>query len=204
MNETPSTNQERNTEMKVTRRKYLTAGGALLAASVLPTLADNDHDRDRDRNENDADVFYGHGMVWNRDLPGVAGDLKLSFDLRVNLETGTGFGTADDPIHPDWNIHFAIVATGLKRLRKGETRYTMWGVVTRANNPANVGVPVRILAETSGDTTAITIALGDLVFAGAGLVVIAIIAVLIALLVPAVQKVSPTPPRLGRVDDLVR
>ena len=81
----------------------------------------------------------------------------------------------------------------------------MWGVVTRANNPANVGVPVRILAETSGDTTAVTIALGDLVFAGAGLVVIAIIGVLIALLVPAVQiRVPLTPPRLGRVDDLVR
>ena len=186
--------------MKVTRRKYLTAGGALLAASVLPTLPDNDHNHDG----NDADVFYGHGMVWNRDLPGVAGDLKLSFDLRVNLETGAGFGTADDPVHPDWNIHFAIIATGLKKLRNGETRYTMWGVVTRANNPANVGLPVRILAETTGDTTAVTIALGDLVFAGAGLVVIAIIAVLIALLVPAVQKVSPTPSRPGRVDDLVR
>jgi len=187
--------------MNITRREYLTtAGGALLAASALPALADNNRDRDKD----DSDVLYGHGMVWNRDLPGDAGDLKLSFDLRVNLETGAGFGTADDPIHPDWNIHFAIVATGLKRLRKGETRYTMWGVVTRANNPANVGVPVRILAETSGDTTAITIALGDLVFAGAGLVVIAIIAVLIALLVPAVQKVSATPSRPGRVDDLVR
>ena len=47
-------------------------------------------------------------VVWNRDLPGVAGDVKLSFDLRVNLETGTGFGTASDPIHPDWDIHFAI------------------------------------------------------------------------------------------------
>lgn len=185
--------------MKVTRRKYLTAGTALLAASVLPTLADNDHGH----GGHDADVFYGHGMVWNRDLPGVAGDLKLSFDLRVNLETGVGFGTADDPIHPDWNIHFAINATGLRKLRNGETRYAMWGVVTRANNPANVGVPVRILAETSGDTTAVTIALGELAFAGAGLVVIAIIAVLIGLLLPAVQAISPIPPRLGRVDDLV-
>ena len=171
--------------MKVTRRNYLaTTGTALLAAGVLPALAGGGkHDED------DADVLYGHGMVWNRDLPGVAGDLKLSFDLRVNLETGTGFGTADDPIHPDWNVHFAINATERKRLPRGENRYTMMGVVTRANNPANVGVPVWILAETRGDTTAIAIALGELDFAGAGLVVIAIIAILIPLLLPAIKKV---------------
>jgi len=172
--------------MNMTRRKYLTAaGGALLASSVLPALADND----RDDGKNDADVLYGHGMVWNRDLPGVAGDLKLSFDLRVNLETGLGFGTADDPIHPDWNLHFAIHSTQQEKLSGGETRYTMTGVVISANNPANVGLPIKILAETRGDTTAIAIAIGNLAFAGAGLVVIAIIAVLIGLLLPAVQKV---------------
>ena len=174
--------------MNVSRRKYLAAtGSALLAASGLPALADDDHGHDHD--EDDADVLYGHGMVWNRDLPGVAGDLKLGFDLRVNLETGAGFGTAHDPVHPDWNIHFAINSTEQDKLHKGETRYTMRGVVTRANNPNNVGLPVRILAETRGDTTAIAIALGDLAFAGAGLVVIAIIAILIGLLLPAVQKV---------------
>jgi len=58
--------------------------------------------------------------------------------------------------------------------------------VTRANNPANVGLPVKILAETRGDTTAIAIRIGDLAFGGAGLVVIAVIAVLMALLLPAV------------------
>src|SRR5258705_9081500 len=116
-------------EMNVTRRKYLaTTGGALLAASVLPTLADNDRGHDED----DADVLYGHGMVWNRELPGIAGDLKLSFDLRVNLETGAGFGTANDPIHPDWNVHFAINSTQQENLRKGDKRYTMIGIVTRA------------------------------------------------------------------------
>jgi hypothetical protein len=174
----------------ISRRKYLAAaGGALLAASALPALANDDHDHAK----GDADVLYGHGAVWNQDLPGVAGDLKLSFDLRVNLESGAGFGTASDPVHPDWNFHFAINTTEQKKLRKGETRYTMWGVVTLATNPSHVGLPVRILAETQGDGTAIAIALGDLAFAGAGLVVIAIIAILIPLLIPAVQKLPPKP-----------
>ena len=174
--------------MNLSRRKCLTAaGGALLAATSLPASAGNENNRGGDKD--DADVLYGHGMVWNRDLPGVAGQLKLSFDLRVNLETGAGFGTAQDPLHPDWNIHFAINSAQREKVRGGEDRFSMTGVVTAANNPANVGLPVKILAETRGDTTAVAIALGDLAFAGAGLVVIAIIAVLIGLLLPAVQKV---------------
>jgi hypothetical protein len=169
--------------MNVNRRNYLaTAGGALLAGSAIPALADGGH-------EGKADVLYGHGMVWNRDLPGVPGELNLSFDLRVNLETGAGFGSADDPVHPEWNLHFSIDSTERKKLAHGENRFTMKGVVTRANTPGNVGLPVRIIAETRGDTTAVAIALGDLAFGGAGLVVIAIIAILIGLLVPAVQKV---------------
>jgi hypothetical protein len=174
--------------MNVSRRNYFaTTGGALLAGSALPALADDD--RRKHGHGNDGDTFYGHGMVWNRELPGVAGELKLSFDLRVNLETGAGFGTADDPVHPDWNVHFAINSTKQEKTRKGETRYSMIGEVIKANNPALVGKPVKILAETRGDTTAIAIALGELVFGGAGLVVIAIIAILIGMLLPAVQKV---------------
>jgi len=188
MNDLTTNSSKVTTGTNVTRRHCLAAGAALLAGSVLPALAHDDHDRDRGRDHHDADVLYGHGMVWNRDLPGVAGDLKLSFDLRVNLETGMGFGTAADPVHPEWNLHFAINSTHRQRLPRGETRYAMEGIVTRANDPANVGLPVKILAETRGDTTAIAIAVGDLAFGGAGLVVIAIIAVLIGLLLPSVQK----------------
>jgi hypothetical protein len=169
--------------MEITRRNMLaTSGGALLAAGALALPAE------ADQGQKDGDTLYGHGMVWNRELPGVAGDLKLSFDLRVNLETGKGFGTAEDPVHPDWDIHFSVDTLKQEKRPKGEVRYTMTGVVTRANNPANVGQPVAIIAETIGDSTAIAIRLGDLAFGGAGLVVIAIIAVLMALLVPAVQK----------------
>jgi hypothetical protein len=177
--------------MKVTRRDHLAAmGSALLAASSLSaaeanalSAAGTPHDRRPD----DAEVLYGHGQVWNTALPGLAGQLKLSFDLRVNLETGMGFGTAHDPLHPDWNVHFRIDSAERMRVRRGEFRYAMRGEVTNANGGFAVGLPVRILAETRGDTTAIAIAIGDLAFAGAGLVVIAIIAILIGLLLPAVQ-----------------
>ena len=177
--------------MKLSRRDYLAAAGsALLASGALPVLAGsqsilagNDHYREKD----DSEILYGHGMVWNRELPGVAGEVKLSFDLRVNLETGKGFGTANDPVHPDWSLHFAINSIEQEKIRKGESRFTMTGVVTSAINPANVGLPIKIIAQTRGETTAIAIAIGDLAFGGAGLVVIAIIAVLIGLLLPAVQ-----------------
>jgi hypothetical protein len=170
--------------MKATRRHHLAAiGGAVLAAGALSSVgAHDEHDA------HEPDVLYGHGLVWNRDLPGEAGEVKLAFDMRVNLETGAGFGTAGDPVHPDWNVHFAIESTERRRLRRGGTRYTMRGVVTEASNPSSLGLPVRILAETHGEATAIAIALGDVAFAGAGLVVIAIIAILIPLLLPAVRK----------------
>lgn len=170
--------------MKVSRRNHLVAmGSALLGATGLSV-----HAQDA-RSNADGDILYGHGQVWNRDLPGVAGELKLAFDLRVNLETGAGFGTAQDPVHPEWNVHFAIDSAERTRLRGGESQFMLKGVVTNANNPASVGLPVRMLAQTRGDTTAIAIAIGDQAFAGAGLVVIAIIAVMIGLLLPAVQKV---------------
>jgi hypothetical protein len=169
--------------MDVTRRNHLAAiGGALLAANPLTAGAANDrHD------DGDAEVLYAHGQVWNRALPGVAGELRLAFDFRVNLETGVGFGAAGDPVFPDWNVHFSIDATERTKLRSNESRYTMTGVVTQAQNPALVGQPVKIIAQTSGDATAVAIAVGDLAFAGAGLVVISIIAVLISLLLPVVQ-----------------
>lgn len=171
--------------MKTTRRDHLAVMGTALMAGSLPRNVNTQERRD----DGDAEVLYGHGQVWNRELPGVAGELKLSFDLRVNLEKGTGFGTAQDPVHPEWNVHFSIDSAARTKLRSHESQYALKGVVTHANGGFSVGQEVRILAQTSGDTTAIAIAIGDQAFGGAGLVVIAIIAILIGLLLPAVQKV---------------
>lgn len=162
--------------MEISRRNVVTAGGSLLAASVMPVAAI------ADESKSEGDTLYGHGMVWNRALPGVAAELRLSFDLRLNLSEGNGQGTAEDPVYPDWNLHFSVDSLRQEKRPKGEVRYIMAGVVTRANNPANVGLPVRIIAETVGDTTAIAIRLGDLAFDGAGLVVVAIIRTLIDIL----------------------
>jgi hypothetical protein len=170
--------------MNVTRRKQLAAMGGALLAAANPLAAVKANDR---HDDDDAEVLYAHGQVWNRDLPGVAGELRLAFDFRVNLETGAGFGAAGDPVFPDWNVHFSINSTERKRVRSGETRFTMTGVVTHAVNPATVGQPVKILAQTRGDATVVAIAVGDLAFAGAGLVVIEIIGVLLRLILPAVQ-----------------
>ena len=154
----------------------------MLAASALlgPAQADE--------GQKEGDTLYAHGQVWNRELQGLLAELRLSFDFRVNLETGKGFGSAGDPVYPDWNIHFSIDTLQWEKRPKGEDRFTMTGAVTRANNPANVGLPVKIIAETVGDTTAVAIRLGDQAFGGAGLVVIAILATFISILLPAVQK----------------
>jgi hypothetical protein len=171
----------KNSELKINRRHCLAAAGALLAGSALPAFAAKAA-RDGEAQTREGDTLYGHGLVWNHELPGVAGDLKLAFDLQVSLEKGTGFGTASDPMHPESNVHFAIHSTEQEKLPDGETRYAMMGFVTRANNPLSVGLPVRILAETRGNTTAYAITIGKIAFGGLGLVVIAIIAILIGML----------------------
>jgi hypothetical protein len=108
-------------------------------------------------------IIYTHGLVWNRALPGLAGELLLTFDVRADLETGTGFGTTSDSVHPEANFHFSIDSA----TRKGNT-ITLQGMVIQANDPANLGLPVALFAEFHGTTTAVTIELGDLAFRGSG------------------------------------
>lgn len=165
------------------RRDFIGASGAAALAAVAAGATGQAQARPETP---DADTLYGHGMVWNRELPGLAGRLNLAFDLRVNLKTGTGSGSAGDPAYPDEGFHFSIDSTLRQRVR-GENRFLMAGTITDAVNQHYLGLPVRIAAQTQGDTTAIVIRVGDAVYTGAGLVVIAIIAILIGLLLPAVQ-----------------
>lgn len=156
------------------RRNFLkTTSAALLAASVPAVATATPSDTQQ--------VFYGHGMAWNPDLPGVLAELRLTFDLAVRLG-GTGLGTFGDDVHPEFNSHFKINSTA-----KHGNLYTFEGEVTAARDAALVGQPVRIVAEVEGATTGVEITLGEHTFKGAGLVVIAIIAILIGLLLPAVQ-----------------
>src|SRR2546423_11043201 len=85
-------------------------GAALLAASALSLPAE------ADQGKKEGDVLYGHGMVWNRDLPGLGGELRLSFDLRVNMQTGIGFGTAEDQVYTEAYVTFTISSLNQQRL----------------------------------------------------------------------------------------
>jgi hypothetical protein len=162
--------------MDISRRNALIAtAGSVLLTAALATAAE------ADEGKNGGDTLYGHGMVWNRDLPGILGQLRLSFDLRVNTETGIGFGTCTDPATPDFNSHFAITSITQEKAPKGETRFTMFGAVTESNNRAHVGLPVAIIAETAGDATAIAIRIGEHAFGGAGVVTLEYLALAIFL-----------------------
>jgi len=75
------------------RRDFLRATSAALAATSVPSLAAAGSD-DKQK------VFYSHGMVWNPELPGILGELRLTFDVAIRLE-GTGLGTFGDEVHPE-------------------------------------------------------------------------------------------------------
>lgn len=146
----------------------MAAGGALLGATAVAATAEA-------ARQETHQVAYGHGMVWNTTLPGPAANLLLSFDLRADLNAGTGFGSCSDPVHSNANLHFAV--TGAQR--HGD-KINITGTVIRANDPANIGQPVTISATVHGEATSVIIQIGGLTFLGSGLlVVIAIIAILI-------------------------
>jgi hypothetical protein len=154
------------------RRNFLkTTSAAIVAASIPSVAAATPNDNQQ--------VFYAHGMAWNPELPGIFAQLRLTFDIAVRLG-GTGLGTFGDDVHPEFNSHFKINSTS-----KHGNVHTFEGEVIAARDPAMVGTPVTIVAEVEGTTTGVTITLGTHTFKGAGLVVIAIIAILIGLLLPA-------------------
>jgi len=150
------------------RRTFLKAGSAALVAASTSSVTMADHD-------DTPKAIYLHGMAWNRDLPGLFGELLLTFDLKVQLGK-TGLGSFSDAVHPEVNSHFSI-----NSITKHGDVYKLGGEIIASRDPASVGVPLTIVAQTDGEKTMATITMGNYTFKGAGLlVVIAIIAVLIA------------------------
>jgi hypothetical protein len=161
------------------RRDFLKAAGATLVAASVPTIAAAQHNDEKDVASTNQYPIYLNGCGWNRELPGILGRACFVFEARGNVN-GTGFGTIRDDVYSEVNSQFAISSVR----RHGRT-YTLLGQITDSQTPAMVGMRVRIDAESTGAGTgraALTIQ-SD----GDDLVVIAIIAVLMALLLPAVQ-----------------
>jgi hypothetical protein len=170
------------------RRSFLKLSGAAVAAASIPTVQavaltgaqkeDEGPSHDRSR------PIYLHGCGWNRALPGVFGEVCLAFDIRAELG-GTGVGTLRDDVHPEVNSQVQI-----NSVTKHRDEYTLAGEIIAARDPANVGRPVTIVAQSLGDGKgSATITIGT-VGPTTNLVVIAIIAILIGMLLP-----EPTPPR---------
>jgi hypothetical protein len=154
------------------RRNFLKIGTAALAAASVPAIAAGAPDESQK-------VFYAHGMAWNPDLPGALAGLRLTFDFAARVG-GTGVGTFADAVQPDFNARFKIDS-----VERNGNLYRMSGEITAARDQSMVGMPLTIDAEVEGSATSVLITVGTLSFKGAGLVVIAIIAILIALLIPA-------------------
>lgn len=168
------------------RRSFLRVAGAGLVAASLPNTAGAMTDTQKADDEPSHDKsrpIYLHGCGWNRALPGVFGEVCLAFDIRAELG-GTGVGTLRDDVHPEVNSQVQI-----NSVTRHRDEYTLEGEIIAARDPANVGRPINIVAQSLGDGKgSATITIGT-VEASPNLVVIAIIAILIAMLVP-----KPTPP----------
>jgi len=156
------------------RRKFLAAGGALAALSALPKAqADS---------QSQGQSLYIHGMVWNRQLPSPMNDWLIRLDAKVDMPNGnqinppvSGFATLGDDFHDGVGSHVQISAATLDA-----DRLTISGFVTESKTPGLAGQAVRIEGKVQGTTVeGLTVSIGGSVFQGAGLVVIAIIAILL-------------------------
>jgi hypothetical protein len=169
------------------RRKFLAAGGALAALAARDASADSPR----------LNGLYIHGMVWNRQLPAPMNDWLIRLDAKVEVPIGNapqsvtpGFATLGDDFHDPVGSHVEIHDATLD----GD-QLTINGVISESKSAALAGQPVRVQGKILGTSIqGLTVTIGTSVFTGAGLVVIAIIAILIGVLTPPPHAVSPAQP----------
>jgi hypothetical protein len=169
-------------ENTTNRRNFLKAGGAMLAAAALPAsvLAQKDETEATTPNTNPQPIYL-HGCAWNRSLPGIYGQACFSFEVRADIQTGAGLGTIRDDVHPQVNSQFQI-----NSVQQRGKQYTLQGVIVASRSSELIGMRVSIIAESLDDNqgkASITIE-----SEGNNLVVIAIIAILIGMVVPKIQR----------------
>ncbi|MFO1076282.1 MAG: hypothetical protein U1E73_00985 [Planctomycetota bacterium] len=123
------------------------------------------------------------GLVADPTAAGPEGELAFNVYASIAAD-GTGYGTLTDPVHPS----YASDLTFLSRQSSGH-QYQWFGIVARSNNPNLVGQPFVLSATVRGDSASpLAFDLLGHTYRGRGLVVLAQIVILLALLLPAVQK----------------
>ena len=160
-----------------TRRKFLTAGGAVATLSALPSEAEADPQ---------GSSVYVTGMVWNRQLAAPMNDWLIRVYAAADLPTKggigsspIGFATIGDDLHGPVASHVELQSAILQ----GD-QLAITGAVTESNTPSLVGQPVLITGKVQGTSVqGLTVTIGGTAFSGAG-----IIAILIGLLIPAFPK----------------
>lgn len=162
------------------RRSFLkTAGAAFVAASLPLTAVAQKDEKEEIEITRRPQPLYLSGCGWNRTLPGIYGQACFAFDVRAEVG-GTGVGTMRDDVYQDINSQFAIHSV----TRRGND-YVMQGLITSSRTPELIGSMVTITAQNlGGGSGLVSISIES---EGDNLVVIAIIACLMALLLPAVQ-----------------
>ena len=126
--------------------------------------------------------LYIHGLVWNRQLATPMNDWLIRLDAKVQVPIGNetppavpGFATIGDDFHDGVGSHVEIQQAALKG-----GQLTITGTITESKTPALIGQSVLIEGQVMGTSVqGLTVTIGGAVFTGAGLVVIAIIAILI-------------------------
>ena len=88
------------------RRDLLKAAGAGLVAAAAPSVMAAEREAGDDSLQANKPVYLW-GCGWNRDLPGVFGDVCLAFEMRAMLN-GTGVGTFRDDVHPEVNSQWRV------------------------------------------------------------------------------------------------